>query len=572
MKPMKILGLVLASALVLGSCSKNPLSPDNQDENRFKVEQDQAVLQKRMNFVRRVLENDMFKSFSPIDLELVAEVDPPLVNGVGTAAAHAQFDGTLAYVTYHTVGPDYGGALDVFDVSDPSFPILLYQLIITDTDLHNLDISGGSVYIAGARDIASSGYPSSSTKGAVAIKIDLDGSGFPTGAKTEVPLPSFSANSIRVNPAGVLVSTGDVGGGSFLLDPGTLALIDDIGIDDAKYIHGTSDYLAVLAGTGSGSKLVIFPTSDFSTSFVVSLAGYDVTTVGKNAIECYDDYCLVNVGDDGLLKVDRYTGAILDEYNFVDGDGIAISGVEFGDYTILAWGCDGIIILDEETGTYRKIASYKFSDNGSANHVSTNGEVIFVASGLQGLRILKNVEKNCDLEHIQDGAVARAFWYELYYPSTSSNQVFKWVGGTGDFVDNGDGTGQITGVIENLKDPSDKWEITINLADKMNWVQWSGLGRSYMAGADYIPGSHKDWFYYIMDPSPSNPSEMVGLGSNAGTTIPLVHKPSGLKFGFQLGMSANGKNALYGMSGWFYYTNSAGQQRTGDINVNVTGC
>ncbi|TXC78566.1 LVIVD repeat-containing protein [Luteibaculum oceani] len=571
---IKLLGLALSVLVLLDSCTKSDLSPDPQTQSeRIQVETDRTVLRQRMDMVRRHLQSDLHKSFVPIDLEVVAEVAAPVVGGVGLAATHIQFDGNLAYVTYHEVGEGYGGALDIFDVTDPNNPVLIFQMTIADTDLHNLDIAGGALYIAGARDVLSSLYSTSITQGAVAQRWDLDGSGLPT-TMTEVALPSYSANSIRYNPAGVLVSTGDVGGGSFILDPITMALVDDINVNDAKYIHGTADYLCVLAGEGADSRLLFYGASGFTAGPIlnVPLTGYDVTTVGKNAIECYDDYVLVNLGDDGLLKVDRHTGNILGEYEFVDGDGIAISAVEFGDYTILAYGCDGVLILDENTGTYRLISSYKFSDNGSVNHVSTNGEVIFVASGLQGIRILKNVEKTCTLEHIQDGAVERSVWFELYHPSTSAHQAFKWESGTGSFVDNGDGTAQITGTIVSLKNPNDKWELTINLAEKKNWTQWSSLGRSYVAGPDHIPGSHKDWFYYIMDPSPTNPSTIVGLGDNAGVTKELQHKPIAYKYGFQLGMSGNVKNAQYGLSGWLSYLNSAGDRRTLDINVNVTGC
>ncbi len=562
---------VLLGITVLAACTKPGIKDGLVQDDRININNNQSQLSERIHLRNEQVNLGALKSIDPVTLTLVAEVDPPMVNGQPTVATHVEFDGDKAYVTYHTFGEGYGGAVEVFDVSDPDNPLLISSITITDTDFHNLDIEGSELWAGGARDIYSSGYTALGTKGAIVQRYSLGSGLFLGPPDVEKPLSSFATTSISKGSIGVIASTGDVDGHSYLLDPTTLDVVDLAAEGDVKYICQGATYYAAVVGDGATSKLVIYHTAAFSVTskMTVPLAG-DVTTVGKNAVKCYDDHVLVALGDEGVYKVDVNTGAILASFNNAGmGDGIAISAVEIGDYTYVAYGCDGIIILDSD---YNKIAEYKMGTNGSANYVETNGDVIFVASGNEGLRILRNTSVTCDLEHAPDGSIERAFWFELYYPSTSRHQAFVWETGTGDFEQNPDGTAQVKGVIVNRNDPTDKWEITINLAEKKNWAQWSALGRDYMAGPGYVPGSHEDWFYYIMDPNPGNPSTMEGLGSNVGTTKVLAHKPSGLRFGFQLGYGANVKSGDYGLGGWFYYENSAGDSRTGDINVNVTGC
>ena len=426
--------------------------------------------------------------------------------------------------------------------------------------------------MGGARDIYASGYSFPGHKGSIAQKIDLS-AGLLTPPSVEVPLASYATTSISGYSSGILASTGDVDGEAYLLDPSSLAVLDSEPKDDVKYINGngSAGYFAMVATDGAVTKLIIYSGTSFTASskIEVVLGSYDVTEVGKNAVQTYADHVLVNLGDDGLFKLDRYTGTILKSFLNTGGDGIAISAVEYGDFTLLAYGCDGLIVLDKD---YNKVAEYKTGVNGSANYINTNGDVVFIAAGREGIQILRNTPKVCDLEHIADGSVNRSFWFELYHPSTSQNQAFAWVGGKGNFVQNPDGTAQVTGTIVSLKNANDKWEVTLNLSDRKTWAEWSALGRSYMHGAGYVPGSHEDWFYYIMDPTPGNESTLVGLGDNAGVTKELQHKPIGLKYGFQLGYGGNAKNGDYGLGGWFSYLNSNGDRRTGDINVNVTGC
>jgi hypothetical protein len=129
------------------------------------------------------------------------------------------------------------------------------------------------------------------------------------------------------------------------------------------------------------------------------------------------------------------------------------------------------------------------------------------------------------------------------------------------------GTGRLTGTIQNSANAS--WQMTVDMyfENGRDWENWSQLGRNYkndlgLAGLNYL-----DWMYYELKPAFSHIS---GIGLLEGSELSLQHLPSNYYFGFQVGVGSNNKNANDGMSGWFAYTgifNGEAVNGNGDVNV-----
>ena len=158
-----------------------------------------------------------------------------------------------------------------------------------------------------------------------------------------------------------------------------------------------------------------------------------------------------------------------------------------------------------------------------------------------------------------------AIWLSKYHDGKNASFIFN--GNGGKLVENADGTAQVTGSIFNKKDPQDKWEVQLWLSDRMNWEEWSALGRSYKDENNQAGDLYKTWSYYIMDPAKE--SKLIGKGKNQGTVIPMRHNPIDYKYAFQVGQAANSKNANYGLSGWFLYFLNSDEPRPGDFNLDL---
>jgi hypothetical protein len=129
------------------------------------------------------------------------------------------------------------------------------------------------------------------------------------------------------------------------------------------------------------------------------------------------------------------------------------------------------------------------------------------------------------------------------------------------------GTGRLTGTIQNSVNASWQMSVDMYFENGRNWEDWSVLGRGYkndlgLAGTNYL-----NWMYYELKP---NFSHFSGTGALEGSELSLQHLPTNYYFGFQVGVGSNNKNANDGMSGWFSYSGTFnGQSVAGNGDVNV---
>jgi len=177
-----------------------------------------------------------------------------------------------------------------------------------------------------------------------------------------------------------------------------------------------------------------------------------------------------------------------------------------------------------------------------------------------------NVTAACDVSTAVGPGIDWAVWLPLLdAPSVAWNFI-------GDqsltFYDNG--TGRLTGTIQNSVNSS--WQMTVDMffENGRNWTDWSALGRGYKNDLGLAGNNYLDWSYYELTPVFSH---ITGMGVLEGSELSLQHLPSNYYFGFQVGVASNNKNANDGMSGWFSYTGSFNGENVsgnGDVNVDRT--
>ena len=158
----------------------------------------------------------------------------------------------------------------------------------------------------------------------------------------------------------------------------------------------------------------------------------------------------------------------------------------------------------------------------------------------------------------------------IWFPSLPNNVfprfAFDENGGTFDVFD--DGTAHLYGNCTNMQNPDYGLYIDVWFKNRMDWNEWSALGRSWKGNANIVGNLYETWDYYIMDPDKNN--RLIGTGNYDGDVLQLTHRPANYEYGFQVGLAANDQNAENGMSIWFDYTGTlegAPVADHGDINL-----
>ena len=164
------------------------------------------------------------------------------------------------------------------------------------------------------------------------------------------------------------------------------------------------------------------------------------------------------------------------------------------------------------------------------------------------------------------GLDARMLWLPGLPNNAHHRFKFDEYGGHFEVFENG--TAHLFGNTIDMTDPSQGFYIDVYLSDRMNWEEWSALGRGWKGNASIVGDLYTTWDYYIMDPDQE--SVLIGTGGYEGSLLTLTHRPADYYFGFQVGIAANDQNAEPGMSCWFDYSgyvNGEYADHNGDINM-----
>lgn len=234
--------------------------------------------------------------------------------------------------------------------------------------------------------------------------------------------------------------------------------------------------------------------------------------------------------------------------------------------------------------SYQFTKPYQGSDPAlDSNANPTNGftECIALGSNQMNLTIDAGLISNC-----VPACVIAAFSDPTYRPASKPpgrNQAL-WMKGIstnlifspnpGSWIENSDGTAQLTGTLRSLTNTTSGFTIVLNFSGRTTTVL-SGSPKLELDPSAYVgnggPLDPSTWYYYA-----NISGTLAGFGFWQGAALNLA--PVGPAF--QVGVGANGKNQNYGGSGWFNWTvthqpTSSGSLPTtgqGDLNVDFICC
>ena len=409
MKNVGFVTVIVFIVFTLFSCRKETPQTDNPEDffievGNLLINDNPARLAGRITYKNEIVPivdketSSLLKSgsvFPEIDLtknyafKLKAEVDPPVYENKTLQATHVTIKGDYAFVTYNTRGPEWLGGIEIFDVSDLKNPVIISSAILPNTDVSAVDYADGKIYVVGATgDYEDLGFVSP----AFMEVISLDATMAFEKVDTIIDISSFAGTDIKV-AAGHIFATSGSTGGLTIFDAG-FAIEGTMDISDARSVDANSDHLYVLKGQEGQVK--VFELSDASSAETFNVGGANIPE-SKSEIAVSDEYIFAALNEGGL-SVLNLDGSIkqnipkpVTPYGALDENHVTNSVSLNGDLVLIGNGESGIYVgglIAEKNDSLWMLGAMTFGESQSANFVESKDSVIFVATGLGGLKIL----------------------------------------------------------------------------------------------------------------------------------------------------------------------------------------
>ncbi|MFC1618826.1 hypothetical protein ACFL45_02670 [Candidatus Neomarinimicrobiota bacterium] len=385
-----------ASILLVVACL------EQQEDERIVIDNDPGSLSERVDYTNETVPIDTqgvaaaSLRKAPADsivLTLVAEVAPPEYDGQVLQATDVNIKGQKAYVSYNMRGETFLGGVDVFDISDITSPQLVSSAIFTDTDVSGLTEQGGALYLASATERP--GFDSPAVLEVVTLK-----SGLLTDDVSTIDLPSYAGTDVEVAGNYVYVTSGADGGVVTVLSTGSLEQQYSFEADDARGVSADDQDVGVVAGTPT--RLLTFNRNTGNLVHDYILTGATIP-FSKSTIEINRSKAILGVGDGGTQIVCLETGTVIEQITQPVVAGLDASvtvtnaATTYKKTLFMSNGEAGVYVALSETNFDSKgcdvdnlqlVGKFRFDDFQSVNHVAYRSDVLFIAGGLGGLKIV----------------------------------------------------------------------------------------------------------------------------------------------------------------------------------------
>jgi len=381
-RTISLIGFTVLSTV----CGKQVLDPFEAE--RIVLENDHEILNGRIKYFNQEIPLDSSSSFSKTasskrphtKLILLAEIEPPEIDGHKLQANHVTLSNDYAYVSYSTRNNEFRGGVEIFDLKTADRPVSRSLILFRDTDLSMAIEWDGRLYMGGATD---SDHNSNFKSPAVLEVITLDDYRL-TDISERVDLPSFNANDLACFDDAIFVTTGTTDGTLSIFDQheNGLILSKEIKINAAKAIDKNKEYFVVMEGTGTNLHLFDRPSREFLKTIPLGCPNF---YKAKAEIQVVRDRIYLSAWDCGVMMYDLKKETLK---GFPAPEGGHCNAISVNlELAFMANGSDGLSVLFFSENGFEEIGSTKFS--GSTNFVATDGDLLFVANGSGGLKVLR---------------------------------------------------------------------------------------------------------------------------------------------------------------------------------------
>lgn len=400
--PIRVITFFLL-LLIFNSCNEDAIEKQRADSgvsintngsylnNRVRIPAFDEIMS--VNDIKISTPNGRFSSSTPSQsnyaLVLRAEVEPPVSSGNILRASHVYIDGDKAFVSYNTEGPVYRGGFEVFDISNIKEPSLIYQYIVEGSEYSAVYYEEGRIFLAGATENTEVHELNSNAILEVISYPEVEGQ-----SNRLIDVSSFTATDVKVHGDFIYVTSGSHGGLS-IYDKNSYEKVLSTGLDDARSIAFNDNFYVLMQGTPARVKIYNIADNSFVNGYTVG--GADIPE-SKSIVSITNDKIFVPTGREGLKVIDFRTGEILHHMGLpsmedVDSELLVTNGVSVNAEKIFsANGAAGMYLSEQQAEQMSLVGNVEFS--ASTNYVQSKGNVMFVATGVGGLKIIEIVEYN----------------------------------------------------------------------------------------------------------------------------------------------------------------------------------
>ena len=331
---------------------------------------------------------------SSVTIQLIARLSPPEYNGEVLQASHVRIVDNFAYITYNTQGPRYLGGVDIVDISSPSAPKLISSAVFINEetnkgkDVSSVDVNFSPsaksfLWITGADETRDSAF---------AERYELNSSNqFESAQSLNFSLKGFVGTDIRFYNDKVYVTSG-TGGGLTILD-NQMKEVSFMNIENARSVDINKDYEIALGGN---------PGHLYNPGIWDKEIGGSADPEAKSILRLYNKFALAALGEGGLKCYDVSSDMPSTVISALPAPAVpeggspmdyVTNGVSVSDkgWVYIANGAGGLDIAKiDNDGKLTWMGNINLG--ASVNFVENNANYVFVARGLQGLKILKVTE------------------------------------------------------------------------------------------------------------------------------------------------------------------------------------
>ncbi len=411
---------VWAIALVAVSCGEEsvlgPVDPPNESNDRIDITNDVGALGGRVSrpntpvtieppATAQIATTQIAYTAASraVTLTLIAEVLPPTVDGAVVQATSVAIVGAdKAMVSYNMRGAPRLGAVD-WITELKSNPHIDASATFNDSDISALSWDDTYVYAAEATDAAGFPFP------AVFERLKLVNDKFTLQDNLRVPLTSFAATGSLQTSNEIYATSGD-NGHVFAFDKQSFSLLGQFPLDDARWAAWDQDGKRVVVAQGTPGRISVFAEGEFPGGSMNLLntfpfPGADVPE-SKSTAEIAGGKAFIGAGPEGVQIVCLDNGQIVGSVPRPDPASLGLdpSVVVTNAVTVAK---DLMFISNGEAGVWVARGSQVFKDTGctdpqqitmlgrlvfddlqSVNHVELDNDLLIIAAGLGGVKVV----------------------------------------------------------------------------------------------------------------------------------------------------------------------------------------
>lgn len=405
-RKLHFLSLIALLSIVYSCERDSSTKPDNSlEDNNIIINNNTEALSARITLhndlllVEDVQETLLKNAQEPpkVDLtknyafKLRAEVAPPTHEGNTLMATHVKILDHYAFVTYNTKGNTYLGGLEVFDVTDLNNPKIVWQAVFENTDISSVDYYNNKLYIVGAYDISQDRSTNLRTPAILQV-LSLNSNREIQKVDTTINLDSYAGTDVKATSEAIYATSGS--NGFLKIYNHEFDSLYSVKINDARSVDLNNENAYVLSGQ-PGKVSVISRLNHSLTAEYLPQGGN--TPESKSEIAVTDNFIFAALNEGGV-KILNTNGTLKqhilrpitpeggDDENYVTNS-VSLNG----DLVFAANGEAGIYIggiVPQRHDSVFLLGAIKFGERQSANFVESKDSVVFVATGLGGLKIL----------------------------------------------------------------------------------------------------------------------------------------------------------------------------------------